>query len=319
MTAAKRGSGPEARTRTIAEARAYASAAQVRPRSLTNRLAARNGEHATARNAWHAHCDARRGDSRSRWRRGVRRRFRGCCAPRSIEMSRTPAAPGPPAPPSRGHTCGAVFWVARGSRAAARAAAARRTASGGASAARAGRRLTPAPPRRATASGPRRPHARWSRAAGPRRRDRRTSRATRTLLSRAGLGVAKRRRERRSLHEAPRAGALPFWLARDGAGRGLRAGGFANLGLTPRRSRGAGSSWRLVRAPFLMPHARTAAAFGAKLHASGAFADAKDGGDARDEMPWYGSTARAIRSPLERGRAPAARAPMPALRFATEP
>ena len=133
------------------------------------------------------------------------------------------------------------------------------------------------------------------------------------LLSNAGLVLPKCVAANDLLDELLEQVVLPFWLGPDGLGVDCDAGGFANLGLTP-DTRGAGESWRLGER-FLMPHARTAAAF-AKLHASGAFADAKDGGDARDEMPWYYVNGESHPKCLSNGGALALARHAP--RFATE-
>jgi mannose/cellobiose epimerase-like protein (N-acyl-D-glucosamine 2-epimerase family) len=133
------------------------------------------------------------------------------------------------------------------------------------------------------------------------------------LLSNAGLVLPKCVAANNLLDELLDQVVLPFWLGPDGLGVDCDKGGFANLGLTP-DTEGAGESWKLGER-FLMPHARTAAAF-AKLHASGAFADATDGGDAKDEMPWYYVNGESHPKCLSNGGALALA--RHALRFATE-
>jgi len=227
--------------------------------------------------------------------------------------SSTPRTPGGSSLRAAGYTCGAVFWVVALGVGAGLGFFLSHRVGWDVEQARAGpldSRAAAEGHREWAANRTRAPRPFVSRPKGPQTE---AICARPPLLSNAGLVLPKCVAANDLLDELLEQVVLPFWLGPDGLGVDCDAGGFANLGLTP-DTRGAGESWRLGER-FLMPHARTAAAF-AKLHASGAFADAKDGGDARDEMPWYYVNGESHPSCLSNGGALALA--RHALRFATE-
>ena len=227
--------------------------------------------------------------------------------------SSIPRTPGGSSLRAAGYTCGAVFWVVALGVGAALGFFLSHRVGWGAEHARAGPLDS-----RAAAEGHREWDANHTRAlrsfvSRPKGPQTEAICAVPPSLSNAGLVLPKCVTANNLLDELLDQVVLPFWLGPDGLGVDCDAGGFANLGLTP-DTEGAGESWKLGER-FLMPHARTAAAF-AKLHASGAFAEAKDGGDAKDEMPWYYVNGESHPTCLSNGGALALA--RHALRFATE-
>ena len=227
--------------------------------------------------------------------------------------SSTPRTPGGSSLRAAGYTCGAVFWVVALGVGAALGFFLSHRVGWGVQQARAGPLDTHAAAeghRERAVNHTRAPRPFVSRPKGPQTE---AICADPPLLSNAGLVLPKCVAANNLLDELLDQVVLPFWLGPDGLGVDCDKGGFANLGLTP-DTEGAGESWKLGER-FLMPHARTAAAF-AKLHASGAFADATDGGDAKDEMPWYYVNGESHPRCLSNGGALALA--RHALRFATE-
>ena len=227
--------------------------------------------------------------------------------------SSTPRTPGGSSLRAAGYTCGALFWVVALGVGAALGFFLSHRVGWGAEHARAGpldSRAAAEGHREWASNRERAPRSFVSRPKGPHTE---AICAVPPSLSNAGLVLPKCVAANNLLDELLDQVVLPFWLGPDGLGVDCDKGGFANLGLTP-DTEGAGESWKLGER-FLMPHARTAAAF-AKLHASGAFADATDGGDAKDEMPWTYVNGESHPSCLSNGGALALA--RHALRFATE-